>query len=346
VSRYDVVENPSVELWNSFLNMNFPEGNLAQCFETGETTKMTYPRTKVVRLSIAYDGEIVGIVQGIYSSYFGFGMTLRVMNGPVVRRDAKENFQLVGNLLKELEDYSKRKRIIRAEISVPESWQLQKVFHKMGYALTKIENEYHVNLEKGVQNLWESLDHNKRRNIKKAVKEGVEIVQSRRHEDLGTFYSMLQASAKRKDFSIQPLSMFEAVWKIYKPELSKVFLAYWKGKSVSAVYIAIHGKTVYALSAGSSSEGWEVRPNDIMHWKVMEWACENGYSKYDMGTVPDPPPTEGSNEWGVWRWKREWKGNLERIQTFDKILLPRYKLILRAKKLVERSYEGIRELTC
>ena len=123
-----------------------------------------------------------------------------------------------------------------------------------------------------------------------------------------------------------------------------MFLAYWKGKIVSGVYIVIHEKTVYALSAGSRTEGWEVRPNDIMHWKVMEWACQNGYSKYDMGMVNEPPPTKESRFWGIWRWKREWKGNLERIQIFDKVFLPRYKLILQAEKLVERGYLGIRRL--
>jgi hypothetical protein len=344
VSGYAVVENPSAEMWNSFLNMNLPEGNLGQCYEIGETSKMTYPRTKVVRISLVYDGELIGIVQGTYSSYFGFGMTLRIMGGPVVKAETKERNQFVESFLKELEDYSKRKRIIQAQILIPDSWQLQEVFHRTGYASDKIENAYVVNLEGGVQKLWESIDHNKRRNIKKAVKQGVEVVQSHSREDLRTFYSMLQASAERKGFSISPLLSFEALWEIYKPELSKLFLAYWKGKSVSGVYIVIHGKTVYAESAGSRTEGWEVRPNDILHWKVMEWACQSGYSRYGMGTVSEPPPTEGSSEWGVWRWKREWRGNLERIQTFGKIFLPRYKFILQAKKLVERGYEGIRRL--
>jgi lipid II:glycine glycyltransferase (peptidoglycan interpeptide bridge formation enzyme) len=201
-----------------------------------------------------------------------------------------------------------------------------------------------VDLEEGAQELWKSIDHNKRRNIKKAMKEGVEIVQSHSDEDLKTFISMGEATAKRKGFLTYPPSWYEAIWKTFKPELSKVFLAYWKGKSVSGVFIVNYGKIVYALSAGSRTEGWEVRPNDILHWKAMEWACENGYSKYDMGTVSEPAPNEESSDWGLWRWKREWKGSLERTQTFDKTLLPRYKLILQAKKLAERGYEGLRRL--
>jgi lipid II:glycine glycyltransferase (peptidoglycan interpeptide bridge formation enzyme) len=120
-----------------------------------------------------------------------------------------------------------------------------------------------------------------------------------------------------------------------------VFLAHWKGKSVSGVFVVIDGKTVYALGAGSFATGWEARPNDLLHWKVMEWACENGYLKYNMGGVDEPPPTEGSSKWGIWRWKREWKGNLERIETFDKIILPQYKPMLQARNLV---YRGIRRL--
>ena len=106
----------------------------------------------------------------------------------------------------------------------------------------------------------------------------------------------------------------------------------------------VHGRTVYALAAGSFREGWKVKPNDIMHYKVMEWASQNGYSKYHMGLVSEPPPTEGSSVWGIWRWKREWKGNLERIQIFDKLFLPRYIFILKTKKLIKRGYTSLRRL--
>jgi len=323
----------------------FTDGNFEQCFEYGEIAKMAFPSTKVARLAIVCDEETVGVIQGTYSSYFGFGMNLGVMHGPVVNAEQKKRLRLVGSLLEALEDYGKKNRIIQVHVSVPEDWQLHGVFDKLGYTASYKLNEYVVNLEKGVDELWKSFVRNKRKNIKRAVKERVEIVQSRSHEDLLTFYSMLEAAEKRGGFSSYPLSWFEGVWKVYGPEeLSKVFLARWKGKSVSGVFAVIHGKTVYALAAGSLSEGWKVRPNDIMHWKIMEWACQNGYSKYQMGLVSEPPPTESSNAWGIWRWKREWKGSLERVQIFDKLFLPRYKFILKAKKLVERSYEIIKRL--
>jgi hypothetical protein len=340
LSGYVIVENLSAESWNSFLN-RFTEGNFLQCFEYGEISKIANPRIKVARLSVLCDGEPIGILQGIYPVYFGFGTTLSINWGPIINPETGADLQVVGNLLQELEDYCKRRRIIQAQFTAPDSLQLHEIFHKMHYISAGKSNEYIVSLEEGTQKLWMNIHHNKRRNVKKALEQGVEIVHSHKDEDLKTFYSLLENSAEHRGFIPYPHSWFETIWKIYNPELSKVFLAHWKGKRVSGVFVVIQGKTVYALGAGSVAEGWAVRPNDLLHWKVMEWACENGYLKYNMGGVDEPPPTERSTKWGIWRWKREWKGNLERSEIFDKIILPQYKPMLQARNL---AYRVIRRL--
>ncbi len=335
---YSIIENPSHELWKSLSSM-CPEGNFEQTFEYGNISEMAFPNTQTIRLAITYAGKPVALVQGTYSRYLGFGMNLQVMRGPVVQSKNQESLWLIEKALRALEDYAKRKRIIQAQILVPEAWQMQEIFDNLGFTSGSCLNEYVVKLEKSPEELWKSIAHNKRKNIKKANKNEVEVIQSRNIEDLHTFYSMLEAAKKRGGFSSYPLSWFESVWKVYEPaELSKIFLARHKGKPVSGVFVVTNGKTVYALAAGSFTEGWKVRANDMMHWKVMEWACQNGYSRYHMGLVNDPPPTEGAGAWGIWRWKREWKGNLERLQTFDKLLMPRYKLVLKGKKLAERAF--------
>jgi hypothetical protein len=341
LSKYIIVENLLAKSWNSFLE-KFTEGNFLQCFEYGEISMIAYPRKKVARLSIMCDGEPIGIAQGTYTVYFGFGITLSVDLGPIINPETGANLQYVGILLKELEAYCRRKRIIHLHFSVPDYLHLNDIFRKMNYTSSGRANDYVVNLNNGVQKLWLNIHHNKRRNIKRASEEGVEIIQSHRKEDLKNFYSLLEAAVKRRGFNPYPHSFFEAIWKTYKPELSKVFLAHWKGKSVAGVFVVIHGKTVYALGAGSFATGWGARPNDLLHWKVMEWACENGYSKYNMGGVDEPPPTKGSAKWGIWRWKREWKGSFEGLETFDKIILPQYKPMLQARDLVYRCIRQLR----
>ncbi|RLI19230.1 hypothetical protein DRO54_08890 [Candidatus Bathyarchaeota archaeon] len=343
MSKYLIIENPPAELWNEFLTRS-SYGNFEQCYESGEISKLAFPKTKTVRFAAICNGKFVGIIQGTYSSYLGFGMTLGIMRAPVVDVEDNRGYEIARNLLRALEDYAKRNRIIEARILVPEKWNFDEIFRSLGYKMAGKLNEYVVNLEGDVEKLWRRISHNKRRNIKKAMKEGVEVIQSRDPKDLLTFYSMLVAAEKRGGFLSYPLSWFKAVWKLYKPELSKVFLARWNGKEVSGVFTVIHGKTIYALAAGSFSEGWKVRPNDIMHWKVMEWACRNGLTGYHMGLVSDPPPSKGSNAWGVWRWKREWKGKLYRLLIYEKTFLPKYTLILKIKRAIQKGYETFKKL--
>jgi lipid II:glycine glycyltransferase (peptidoglycan interpeptide bridge formation enzyme) len=341
MSEYSVVEELPHELWNSFLGRS-SIGNFEQCFEYGEISRRAFPRTNVVRLACLREDEPVGILQGAYSRYFRFGMTLGVMRGPVINFNDADSSGIVESLLRKLEDYAKKNRIIEARIWVPQAWKVEAIFRSLGYSLINQYNEYVVDLQNGIEHVWKNISHNKRRNIKKAMSMGVEVVESRRIEDLLIFYSMLTAAEKRRGFRSYPLWFFKAVWELYKPDLSKIFLARWGGKDVSGVFIVMHGKTVFALAAGSFKEGWKARPNDIMHWKVMEWACQNGYSRYHMGLVSEPPPAEGSRAWGIWRWKREWNGSLNTLHIYHKYLRPRYKIVLKAKKLVENSYNVLK----
>ena len=48
MSEYNVIENPSAELWDSFLKEASPEGNFLQSYAYGELVKTGYPGAKVV----------------------------------------------------------------------------------------------------------------------------------------------------------------------------------------------------------------------------------------------------------------------------------------------------------
>ena len=341
--KYSIIKEPPQESWNSFLS-RLSEGNFEQCYEYGEISKLAFPRTNVARLALIEREKLIGVIQATYSSYFGFGMTLSAMCAPVIDTEASDRFNAARALLEALEQHAKDERIIEARILVPEEWGLCKAFSSLNYKPVGAFNEYIVSLKGGAEQLWKRISHNKRRNIKKAMKAGVEVFESRDPKDLLTFYSMLKAAEKRGGFSSYPLTWFEAIWRIYKPELSRVFLARWNGKEVSGVFIVIHGKKVYALAAGSFKEGWKARSNDIMHWKVMEWACERGFTEYYMGLVSDPPPSQNSSSWGVWRWKREWRGNLRKLLVYEKTFLPKYKFILKMKQAFQKSYEALKRL--
>jgi hypothetical protein len=335
VGEIRVIENPSKHEWDSFLG-RFVCGNLQQSFEYGDVAKLVNPHTKVVRL-LAVDGDVpVGLALARYNKRFGFGDRVEVGGvygyGPVVK-GAAETEKIFSGLIPFLEKHAKKDRVCEAFI-----FQLEKnsSLEKFGYVIEKSFNVYKVGLGKSVEELWMKIAHNKRRNIKKAQTQGVEVIASEGEKDLESFYEMHVLAGKRAGFTPHSFSYFSSFLKIFGAfGKAKVFLAIFEEKPVAGVFVVVHGDTAYALGAGSREELWQVRPNDMLHWKAMEWACKNGLSYYHMGYVSEPPPTEGSDGWGLWRWKREWNGLLEKVFVYHKVLMPRF------RKFVLTPYEKI-----
>jgi lipid II:glycine glycyltransferase (peptidoglycan interpeptide bridge formation enzyme) len=335
VSHYHYIKDPKGEFLESFWQSS-QEGNYFQSYEYGEILKKASPKIGIARLGINFSEKTLGVAQGTYSSFLDLGMTLQVICGPVISAAEKDNLNLAQHLVEGLEQICHDKHIIRLEIWPLESLNLRDLLLKNGYALIGNINDYIISLDPDSQKLWNNIHHNKRRNVRMAERDGVEIILSQSHDDVESFCFLHEAAAKRDGFSPIPRAWFEEASKFYKPESWRIFLAKLNGKSIAGVFSVSHRKTCYALRAGSLTETLKVRPNDLMHWKAMEWACANGYSKYNMGMVDDPVPTEKSAKWGIWRWKKEWNGYLEKIEIFEKTILPQYKIVINAKNLAQR----------
>lgn len=332
MSECRIVDNPSRRDWEEFLG-RFVSGNLQQSFEYGEVAKMSNPHTRVVRL-LAEDGDCpVGLVQSRYNRRFGFGDRLEVGGvygeGPVVV-DGEDGEKVLRELVADLEKCAVKGRVSEAFV-----YRLgrSQVLESMGYAFS-VFNVYRVGLQKSVDGLWRSVAHNKRKNVKKAQGQGVEVVQSGSYDELVSFYEMYAISGKRVGFVPYSLGYFDSFLKVFgASDRVRVFLAVFGGQHVAGVFVVVHGDTAYALGAGSREEVWRVRPNDILHWKAMEWACSEGLSYYHMGGVSEPPPVEDSSGLGLWRWKREWNGELEKVFLYHKVYMPRF------RKFVLAPYE-------
>jgi CelD/BcsL family acetyltransferase involved in cellulose biosynthesis len=335
MNKYRIIDSPSKADWESFL-AEFVSGNLQQSFDYGEVVKASDSHTKVIRL-LAMDGNrSVGLVQARYNRRFGFGDLVHVGgvygHGPVTAEIEDKN-HVLRELVLYLEKRATKQRVTEAVIHRLGSDQL---LEKLGYNLTKGFNVYKVELSKNAEDLWRNISHNKRRNIKKAQETGVEVIKSKSYDDLVSFYEMHALSGKRAGFAPHSFSYFNSFLKIFGvSDKASVFSATLDGKPVAGVFIIVQGDTAYALGAGSRDEVWHVRPNDILHWKAMEWACSERLSWYHMGLVSEPPPIENSAGWGLWRWKREWNGKLEKVCVYNKVYMRSF------RKLVVTPYKRI-----
>src|SRR5262249_6498372 len=57
-----------------------------------------------------------------------------------------------------------------------------------------------------------------------------------------------------------------------------------KGKIIAGVVIRFAPCGIMEYAANSSLEGaLRLRPNDLLHWRAIEWGCRMGMIKYSLG---------------------------------------------------------------
>jgi CelD/BcsL family acetyltransferase involved in cellulose biosynthesis len=324
MSKFRIADDTSREEWESFLAKSV-SGNLPQSFDYGEVMKMSDQHNRVIRLS-ASDGEgVVGLVQAISYRKLGFGARLNAGDGyefgAVVSLEDEEH--ILRELLSSLEKSAVSNRVIEGFIFRS---TIDKVLEDMSYSVSAVANLYRVALQKTAEDLWKSIAHNKRRNVRKAQEQGAEVTQSKSYDAFVSFYEMYEASSKRAGFKSYPLNYYNSYLKIFgASDKVRIFLTVFKDQPTAGVFVVIHGDTAYALAAGSKKDFWQVRPNDLLHWKAMDWARGEGLSWYHFGGVYEPLPTENSPGWSLWRWKREWNGQLKKYYIYHKVYMPKLK---------------------
>ncbi|MCW4016289.1 MAG: GNAT family N-acetyltransferase [Candidatus Bathyarchaeota archaeon] len=323
MDKYTIIDHPTSGMWEKFLQ-DYTLGNLQQSFEYGEAIKESNPHAKILRFLAINDDNLAGLIQARYNKRFGFGDRTEVGGvygyGPVVGTDNRK--EVLEKLMGLLEKHAIQNRVSEANIYAPETNQ---TLENMGYTVNTVFNVYKVDLRKSETELWKTITHNKRRNIKKAQKQGAKVVQCNNYDALASFFELHAISAKRVGFKTYPFIYFQSLSKIFgKRNNLKIFLTVFEGQPVAGVFVVLHGKTAYALGTGSREESWHVRPNDLLHWETMKWACNNGFSWYHMGHVREPLPNENSEGWGLWRWKREWKGQLNKVYLYNKVYMPKF----------------------
>jgi hypothetical protein len=146
-----------------------------------------------------------------------------------------------------------------------------------------------LDLSRNEEELSSSLRDSTRRNIKKAVKEGVEVKIDHSLESVKEFCRLNDLTRKEHGLPPQPIRFFE---KIHDHILSKGFgmvvLASLNQEIVAgAVYFHFGKKAVYKYGA-SNKKYQHLRANNLVMWEAIKWYSQNGYQSLCMGlTEPE-----------------------------------------------------------
>ncbi|MFE5482430.1 lipid II:glycine glycyltransferase FemX [Streptomyces sp. NPDC056527] len=153
--------------------------------------------------------------------------------------------------------------------------------------------------------LWNGLNQEWRRNVRKARRSGVEIVVGSA-ADLPEFYRLLGITEQRDGFRLgRSLAYYErqyAVLNAEEPGRMRLYLARHEGETLAAHTMITVGRRVWYQTGASADHRREVRPSNALQWRMMRDAHAAGAEVYDMRGIPSTlDPDDRAH--GLLRWK-------------------------------------------
>ncbi|MFF9346244.1 lipid II:glycine glycyltransferase FemX [Streptomyces sp. NPDC014734] len=143
-----------------------------------------------------------------------------------------------------------------------------------------------------------------RRNIKKAEKAGVKVVEGD-YEDLSVFYELYRETAGRDRFIPRPLVYFQRMWTALRaedPARMRLYLAHHDGETLAAATMLTVGNHVWYSYGASTGRKREVQPGNAIQWRMMSDAHGRGAAVYDLRGITDTLD-EGNHLLGLLRFK-------------------------------------------
>jgi len=139
-----------------------------------------------------------------------------------------------------------------------------------------------LDLSRGPDALFRKFSANKKINIKKAIKYGVSVDPAKTRDDVCAYYAVYVDWARRKALPVVRQAEFQETFALTRNR--QLFLARHEGQIVAGVVVRFFPGGVMEYAANSSLESaLHLRPNDLLHWRAIEWACAEGMTKYSLG---------------------------------------------------------------
>jgi hypothetical protein len=143
-----------------------------------------------------------------------------------------------------------------------------------------------LDLTMGADALFKEFTKDRRRNIRFAEKNGVVVNQATTAQDIADAYGVYSAwrSTARKTVIGDELT-FEVYEKSQGlKENRRLFIARVDGKAIAINGFRFYPGGLFESSSNASLDQFmHFKPNDLLQWKGIEWACNNGLRRHSLG---------------------------------------------------------------
>lgn len=221
--------------------------------------------------------------------------------GPVWDGTDQESLE---KLLEKVREESRKKRaiFIRIDPNLPEDRYLpgDDPFEKEGFKhlehrwsfWNSPRDVYRIDLGevRDENELFNSIDRDARRCVRKAQNEGVTIRAAESLGELQEFYEIFSSFSVDKGFMCRKPEYQEALWKEYiERGNGRLFLAVYQEESIGGLICLKFGNRCLAMHMGTPYKYQKLQTYYLYVWESIKWAKQNGckwYSFRGVGTTP------------------------------------------------------------
>ncbi|MCK5413500.1 MAG: peptidoglycan bridge formation glycyltransferase FemA/FemB family protein [Candidatus Pacebacteria bacterium] len=317
--------------WEEFVQSN-KENTFLHSWNWGEFNKNT--GEKIWRLGVFKDeisphpnhlpgerelNELVAVVFVIKINARR-GSFLFVPQGPIFYQKSRNNNQeILNKLFQYLKNLGKRENVgfVRISPLLDQTQENLKIFQDFGFKNAPIhmmhpEITWLLDITKSEDDLMKDMRKTHRNLIRRAGKDGVEIVQSTDEKYLKAFYNIHAETVKRHKFI--PFSydyIKKEIETFRKDNQIEIFSAIYEGKIISSAIVVFYGKQAFYHHGASSSEYMKVPSSYLSLWEAIKEAKARGKEMFNFyGIVENKPKHPWS---GLSKFKKGFGGYQKEI---------------------------------
>ena len=304
--------------WETFVSEH-PRGNVFQTPQMFDVYSETQNYEPVLLVVVNGKAEIqatlLAVIMKEHRGLLGkFSARSIIWGGPLVKDG---ELAVLDFILKEYDKVIGPKAIYTQFRNL---WDVEKEIQMFDANNYRFEDHLDIilDLSKSEDQLWKEVHSERRNEIRRASREGVEFHVQDSPKALQECYSILVEVYNRASLPLPTLQFFQSLYKYLDGDPGlRIFTATNKDKIIGCMLVLSYKNVLYDFYAGSYKEYYRKYPNDLIPWRAFLWAKENMFSVFDFGGAGKP-----NIPYGVRDYKLKFGGELVNWGRYEKLHKP------------------------
>ena len=282
-------------IWENFVQEN-KESTFLHSWNWGEFNKNT--GEKIWRFGV-FNNEKLLAATLVIKVNARRGSFLFVPQGPVISQRLKvESQKLLELFFNYLKDLGEKERVgfIRISPIFENKKENSEMFKRAGFKNAPIhmmhpETTWLLDVTKPEDKILKEMRKTHRNLIRRAAKEGVEIIQSADEKYLKAFYDIHMETVQRHKFVPFSYDYIKSEIDAFKNDNQiSIFSAKYKGEIISSAIIVFYGEQAFYHHGSSSSKYYKIPSSYLNLWEAIKEAKKRGKKKFNFyGIVENKP---------------------------------------------------------